>query len=186
MNTTRSEAPYTIFPAVREMRPGDGSFALHGELRITTSHTAIGNRVAATIEGHAGLILRVVSVEDTVPWLRIGAPGNARPAVSAPEHTQGYRLEVTPEAIVIVAPDETGLYYGSCTLEQMLATTAPARAVAVELQSVRILDYPALPWRGVMVDCSRGRVYSLEYLKSLAVMLSRMKMNVLQLYIEHT
>ena len=52
--------------------------------------------------------------------------------------------------------------------------------------SVEIVDWPSLVYRGLMLDVSRGKVPTLETLKLLVDYLSLVKMNVLQLYTEHT
>ena len=49
-----------------------------------------------------------------------------------------------------------------------------------------IRDFPALKRRGLMLDVSRGKVYTRTYLLNLVELLSKLRYNVLQLYVEHT
>jgi hexosaminidase len=54
------------------------------------------------------------------------------------------------------------------------------------LPSLEIRDWPTLAYRGLMLDISRRKVPTLATLKTLVEELSHYKVNVLQLYTEHT
>lgn len=101
-------------------------------------------------------------------------------ACQAPDRPQGYRLKIEPEGICIAAADEPGLRYGLDTLRQILSQADGA------VQCLELEDYPTLLNRGLMLDVSRGKVYTREYLLGLAELLSKLRYNVLQLYTEHT
>jgi hexosaminidase len=93
---------------------------------------------------------------------------------------QAYALDITPNCVVLYANTSTGLFYAVQTLRQCVrlhGTTLPALAVR---------DWPTLPYRGLMLDISRRKVPMVETLKQLAAELSHYKLNVLQLYTEHT
>ncbi|MBI3734050.1 MAG: family 20 glycosylhydrolase [Chloroflexi bacterium] len=94
---------------------------------------------------------------------------------------QGYELTITPERISLTAADEAGIFYGVCTLIQILEQTEDA---AVPCMHVR--DWPDFPARGVMLDISRDKVPSMETLYALVDLLGSWKINQLQLYTEHT
>ena len=96
---------------------------------------------------------------------------------SSPE---AYRLILVPGRIVIAAPDPRGRFYGVQTLRQLL------RQFGAELPALRIDDAPDLSHRGVMHDVSRGKVPTLETLFELVELFASLKINQLQLYIEHT
>ena len=101
-------------------------------------------------------------------------------AGAAPMHKQGYVLHIGQEGIWICAADAAGLQYGLDTLQQILTQAGE------EVMCMEIVDYPSMEYRGLMLDVSRGKVYTRAYLLELAEMLSKMRYNVLQLYIEHT
>lgn len=101
-------------------------------------------------------------------------------AGAAPMHKQGYVLHIAENGIWICAADMAGLQYGLDTLQQILAQAGD------EVMCMEIVDYPSMEYRGLMLDVSRGKVYTRAYLLELAEMLSKMRYNVLQLYIEHT
>ena len=73
---------------------------------------------------------------------------------------EGYRLEVTPEGVIIQAPQATGLFYGVQSLRQLLpAETFGSSKVPTDepfiIPSVRVEDYPRFGWRGMHLDVSR-------------------------------
>ena len=101
----------------------------------------------------------------------------------APERAprqQGYRLHIMPEGILIEGHDEAGVFYGVCTLIQALAQAGR------ELPCLEIEDAPDFPARGVMLDVSRDKVYTMETLYELVDRLAGWKINQVQLYTEHT
>jgi hypothetical protein len=102
---------------------------------------------------------------------------------------QGYRLEVADTGIHLTAADDAGARHGRATLAQLGHPTAPGPASATgpgRLPACRILDWPDLPVRGVMLDVARDRVPTLGSLFALVDRLAAWKINQLQLYTEHT
>jgi len=101
---------------------------------------------------------------------------------AAPEAVadQAYALTITPQAITLYADGPTGLFYGVQTLRQVI------RLRQAQLPALTIRDWPTLRYRGVMLDISRRKVPTVDTLKELVEVLSAYKLNVLQLYTEHT
>lgn len=98
---------------------------------------------------------------------------------------QAYNLSVSAKGIILHAGTPQGLFYAVQTMRQMVRLTGPDM-VNAGLPALTIRDWPALPYRGLMLDISRGKVPTLETLYKLVAELSHYKMNVLQLYTEHT
>lgn len=96
------------------------------------------------------------------------------------EHPQGYQLTITPLEISITAADAAGIFYGVCTLNQLL------KQYGASLPSLTIEDWPDFPARGVMLDISRDKVPTLQTILDLVDLLATLKINQLQLYMEHT
>ena len=65
--------------------------------------------------------------------------------------SEGYRLEVTTNGIVVVSSTAAGAFYARQTLAQ-LAETRDGKTV---YPCCRIDDRPAYPWRGVLIDEGR-------------------------------
>jgi hypothetical protein len=104
---------------------------------------------------------------------------------------QGYLLKITPSSICIEAQDEQGLFYGSCTLVQLIRYYLSFTDKSNVLQKgsvpcLEIEDWPDFVNRGVMLDVSRDKVPTMETVFSLVDLLASWKINQLQLYTEHT
>ena len=93
---------------------------------------------------------------------------------------EAYRLTVTPNEITIYACCNRGFLYGASTLIQLCKTSRG------EIGCLDIADEPSYPNRGYMLDVSRGRVPTMENLKTLVDRLSLYKINQLQLYVENS
>ena len=82
---------------------------------------------------------------------------------------EAYKLSITSDLISLKAYTDTGLYRGLQTLRQLYERGGWTARV--------ILDWPAFPWRGFMMDV--GRTYiPLEELKQEIDLLARFKVNV--------
>lgn len=94
---------------------------------------------------------------------------------------EGYALHIAPDEIVLAAATRTGLFYGVQTLKQLL------RGFRTEgrLPALRIADWPALRYRGLMDDISRGPVPTLATMKAQVRRLAELKLNLLTYYTEH-
>jgi len=93
---------------------------------------------------------------------------------------EGYHIEILASGIRLNAGDAHGMLYGAQTLRQIAAQYPD------ELPQLVITDSPDLPVRGFMLDVSRTRVPTQAELFDLVRALGRLRVNQLQLYIEHT
>ena len=102
--------------------------------------------------------------------------------------TEGYAL--TTDAgpggaggrIDVVAATAAGLFYGAQTIRQVIDGDGPRARVL----GVRVRDRPAIRWRGLHDDLSRGGVPTLDFQKQQIRTLAAYKMNVYSPYFEHT
>lgn len=93
---------------------------------------------------------------------------------------QEYRLEIEKDGIVIEGGSDTAVLYGIQTLRQMI------RQKGACLPCLLIEDRPDMEYRGFYHDITRGRIPTMDYLKSMADRLAFYKINQLQLYVEHS
>jgi hypothetical protein len=177
-------------PASIEIIPG--SYTFEPSLPISLSADAEGTeRIAA---GQLDATLSTRSVEGVIESGTPGAHGGIILAVtgrdpgwlSEDEQTsedgaspEAYRLTIRPDRIVVAGAAPAGLVQGVRTLIQILATADTFPCLTID-------DAPALPWRGVMLDISRGRVPTLATLKTIVDVLASFKLNMFQLYMENT
>ena len=89
-----------------------------------------------------------------------------------------YTLSIDADGIRITASYDEGLYRAATSLLQLL------RKQGTQLKYARIQDKPELRRRGYMLDISRGRIPTVETVKSLIDFLSGLKYNEFQLYFE--
>ena len=108
------------------------------------------------------------------------APGDIALCIDTALPATRYTLAVTPEGVRLAAGDDEALCNGVQTLIQYLEQKGAV------LPALEVEDWPDLPNRGYYQDCSRGRVPKMSYLKRVADLLCRYKVNQWQLYIEHT
>ena len=92
------------------------------------------------------------------------------PAEQAQLGAEGYRLEVTAEAVHITAATEAGAFYGRQTALQL--ALAPGGRVPL----LTITDQPRYAWRGYLLDVSRHFAPPAE-LKALLDEMARYKLN---------
>ena len=93
---------------------------------------------------------------------------------------QGYVIIINKNGILVKASDELGFRYGIDSFIKIFEESQE------KLNCMEIYDYPTLKKRGLMLDISRGKVYTLDYLLDLMDLLKKLRFNVFQLYIEHT
>ena len=106
--------------------------------------------------------------------VRIGGPGAPRPP-------EGYRLTVGPHAAYVTAADAEGAFDALATLAQLPYRTPAGWA----LPCARISDAPALRWRVLSDDVSRGPLPTMRYFKERIRTIASFKMNGYSPYMEH-
>jgi hypothetical protein len=105
---------------------------------------------------------------------------------------EGYVIDATKDRIVVAARTAQGVFYGAQTLRQMInradisQSGKGSRTLLAGCPSAAIMDWPAMRWRGLHDDISRGPVPTLDYFKKQIRIISGYKLNLFSLYIEHT
>jgi hypothetical protein len=174
-------ASLALVPMPREVVFRTGGAALGPEW-VVSSTGADDGEAARLLAGEAASgyrwTWRVVVAGDrprTIELRAIAPPADA-PALFA---EQGYTLDITGERMVISGATAQGRLYGVQTLRQLMRAH-PDGAIPC----LRIRDYPAMAWRGVSDDISRGQVSTVADFKDIIRQLAYYKVNLYQLYIE--
>jgi hypothetical protein len=89
-------------------------------------------------------------------------------------------MSIRPEGIQLQAAAPAGIFYGVCTLAQLVDQ------YGVELPTLEIEDAPDFPVRGALLDISRNKVPHMKHLEGFVDLLASWKINQLQLYTENT
>ncbi len=93
---------------------------------------------------------------------------------------QAYELQLEQGACILRAGGEAGAFYG------LLAFVQIVEQFGNVVPALTIKDGPDFPARGVMLDVSRCKVPTMETCRQLIDRLAVLRINQLQLYIEHT
>jgi len=176
-----------LLPTPRQLESLEGTLPLtDGRLILLDSANPQSLRFAALRFQHA------LHDRFNLTWEIVASKATPRNQIAltlrlTPEqkHPEGYELVVAPDGITIEAGDEAGIFYGVCTLIQIVESSALA-APHSTLRTLRIADWPDFPARGVMLDVSRNKVPAMDTLLKLVDLLAGWKVNQLQLYTEHT
>ncbi|HEV2485409.1 MAG TPA: glycoside hydrolase family 20 zincin-like fold domain-containing protein [Terracidiphilus sp.] len=96
--------------------------------------------------------------------------------------SEGYVLVAESHQTSIVAASGAGIFYGVQTFKQLLPLPGTER----ELPTGTVRDWPAMRYRGVQDDLSRGPVPTLEYQKHQIRVFAAFKANIYSPYFEHT
>ncbi len=176
-----SESPL-LLPNPRYLIRDKGSLTLDGErlIVIDGAHAPALRFSAVRLQealARAGVSWDVAAGSH-LPVEKIGVTLDVTPG--SVRHIQGYEMTITPRAVHLVAQTPAAIFYAVMTLIQLLDQYGRV------LPTMRILDWPDYPNRGVMLDISRDKVPSMETLRDLVDLLASWKINQLQLYTEHT
>jgi hypothetical protein len=163
-----------LLPQPRHLTLTNGIFDLNGPL-ILQCTTQISPRLYHAVES---LKLALPEPPHSVEPSPVKISITVDSASGIPP--QGYDLSITENRIHLTAEDEAGVFYGICTLKQLI------KQYRSGLPSLEIHDSPDFPVRGVMLDISRDKVPTMDTLRQLIGLLAGWKITQIQLYMEHT
>lgn len=97
-------------------------------------------------------------------------------------HDEGYALVTDGNIMYDIAATGSGIFYGAQTVKQLVVGSG-ANAV---LHGVVVRDWPAMKYRGLDDDLSRGPIPTLAFQKHQVRALSEYKVNIYSPYFENT
>jgi hypothetical protein len=104
------------------------------------------------------------------------------PTFTAEMRPEGYTIATTPGTLTLTGATAAGLFYAAQTAKQLIESS-PNGFV---LRAVDIHDWPAMKYRGLHDDLSRGPVDTLDFQKHLIRTLAAYKVNLYSPYFENT
>ena len=123
-----------------------------------------------------------------ITLIRADAPA-AKPILDAvgvvlgdEQRAEGYAVVVDKDQAVVLAASAAGLFYGAQTIKQLVRTDGADPLI----YTGTIRDWPAMRWRGMQDDLSRGPLPTLDYQKVQIRNFAAFKLNVYSPYYEHT
>lgn len=96
--------------------------------------------------------------------------------------SEGYILVLEPHQAAIIGASSSGVFYGVQTFKQLLPLPGASRA----LSTGTVRDWPAMRYRGISDDLSRGPFPTLDFQKHQIRVLASFKINIYSPYFEHT
>jgi hexosaminidase len=174
--------PPAIIPQPEKVELRDGSFRLAPNTRIYVDFASrpTGKMLAARLRQSTGYKFPVVTK------LLSSAPvGNDILLTTKSARTnlgpEGYELTASANSVVIRAPAQAGVFYGTRTLLQLLPPEIFSTNIVAgkdwQMPCVQIEDQPRFKWRGLMLDVSR-HFYSKQEVEQLLDLMALYKLNV--------
>lgn len=170
-----------LIPLPQKIERLDGAFVLSPQTRIyadwasrqTAKLLALRLRQAT---GYQLKISRMIFSSAPVANCILLTTKNANTNLGA----EGYELTVATNSVVIRAPAQAGVFYGSQTLLQLLPPEIFSTNVVAnanwQMPCVQIEDWPRFKWRGMMLDVSR-HFYGKPEVERLLDQMARFKLN---------
>jgi hexosaminidase len=164
-----------LVPMPREVHPTSDQPLASG-IRITCAGCTAEDQFAAD-DLATTLRERGISIGATTIQLVRSAAG------STPEmKAEGYTIAPSAGGLTVTAASAEGLFYGAQTVKQLI--DGSGTSAVLHLASIR--DWPALRYRGLDDDLSRGPVPTLDFQKKQIRTLAAYKLNIYSPYFEHT
>jgi hypothetical protein len=112
------------------------------------------------------------------------APSTTAPPTPMPDEMkpEGYAILPDGKGLALTAATDAGIFYALQTVKQLVTGTG-TNAV---LHQATIRDWPAMRYRGLDDDLSRGPVTTLDFEKKMVRTLAAYKINLYSPYFEHT
>ena len=100
---------------------------------------------------------------------------------------EGYVIATSATGVEVIGATASGVFYGAQTVKQMVEVKPGlSGGVTAVLHGARIRDWPAMAYRGLDDDLSRGPVPTLDFQKKMIRTLAAYKQNIYSPYFEHT
>ncbi|TWF34875.1 hexosaminidase [Chitinophaga polysaccharea] len=158
-----------IIPQPSEVKMLTGTFTLSGATAIIPGKSAgEANLLAQALQESYSMVLPLKpSAKNN--YIRL----SLNPALKKELGEEGYQLQVTPDHVDITAATNTGIFYGTQSLRQLITTNGNVYTI----NAVAIKDKPRFGWRAFMLD--EGRYFKGgETVKRLLDEMALLKMNV--------
>lgn len=179
--TVKAQETNTNFPLIpypTALTAGKGSFSITANTHLVSEDPRFANeaeQLNLLLEQYLGKPLKQGGTAQHNITLRYDD------SIKFPE---GYQLNSTQNAVILVAKEAAGMFRAVETLRQLLPADEhnPKLLTKLSLPAVIISDHPAYAWRGMHLDVSR-HFFSLNYLRKFIDLLALYKFNKFHLHL---
>lgn len=168
-----------LLPTPRSFRPGSGAFRLGTDVPIVLEEGSTGSDFRTAVALRDAIAAKTGVVLPIETHARPQDLGARMELLRTREEGDSYSIQVEPDRVRARGEGAAGLRYAVETVSQLLL---PGKT---KLPCCSLEDAPDLKMRGVLIDISRGKVPTLETLKSVVDFMVGVKLNLLMLYTEH-
>jgi hexosaminidase len=178
-----AQSSVKLIPIPREVRAAAERPLAHGVRVVCAAPCATEDQFAAE-DLKAALLARNIPVTEAegfpVELTRLSAHPDER--FTDEMKAEGYLVHTTSSGLTVVGDTAEGVFYGAQTVKQLIEGDGK-RAV---LHGANIRDWPAMKYRGLDDDMSRGPITTLEFEKRMIRTIAAYKINLYSPYFEHT
>jgi hexosaminidase len=178
-----AQSPLKLVPIPREVHATVTEPLVHGVRIVCSAPCATEDQFAAD-DLAAALLARNIPVTEAngfpIELTRLNA--HPDPKFTDEMKAEGYLVTTTTTGLTVVGATAEGLFYGAQTVKQFIEGIG-ANAV---LHAANIRDWPAMKYRGLDDDLSRGPITTLEFEKYMIRTIAAYKINLYSPYFEHT
>lgn len=154
---------WSVTPQPNAITYSPGTFSMEGGISISAADTTLGPTVTFfELRFEALGIPTSTSAQNSIRLERTSASELG---------SEGYRLEITPQSIVLTAKTNQGFFYGLMTLYQQVLFSR-----ILEIPCGTLTDAPRFGYRGFMLDESR-HFFGKEKVKQLIEIMALFKLN---------
>lgn len=192
-----AQSPLKLIPTPRELQPGMVQPLSQG-IQVTCASPCSAEDSFAVDDLKGYLTSQGITVNSTSPVnilvVRYGSPisksiltdatPGKKPQADFPAQmkAEGYAIIPDGKGLAITAASGSGIFYALQTTKQLITGYGPAAT----LHAVTIRDWPAMQYRGLSDDLSRGPFPTFEFQKKQIRVLAAYKVNIYSPYFEHT
>ncbi len=173
-----------LIPMPREIHATtDVKLATKG-IHIVCEMCKVDDKFAAT-DFAATLKDRKIRVSDTGFRVVIARMPHALPAgvtFDSAMKPEGYVITATSTSLTVIGATSEGVFYGVQTVKQLIA--GDGSSAVLHLANIR--DWPAMKYRGLSDDLSRGPFPTIDFIKKQIRTLASVKANIYSPYMENT
>ncbi|MDD0858726.1 discoidin domain-containing protein [Arthrobacter alpinus] len=170
-----------VVPSLHEWTGGAGTVEIKPTSRIVVSAALnqIGEEFSDDLAEMTGLELDVVTGASQPGDISLVLDIADKYATGGERYdAEGYKLDVSAEEVVVTAPTETGAYYGTRSILQIMTQTDGRNKLPVG----GAVDWPDYEARGFILDVGR-RVFSADFVDDYIKMMSYYKLNRFQIHL---
>ncbi|HEV2495467.1 MAG TPA: beta-N-acetylhexosaminidase [Terriglobia bacterium] len=179
-----------MLPRPQEVRYGTGQLPVRGlAINFTTPPTSedrfAAQQLSSALSEKAGTAVPVAAEHGTSAAIQLNRTASAADLAQpgeqpGPDSPEAYSIRISTDGAEVRARSSRGLFYGVQTLRQLVEGEGPGAALPV----VAIRDWPALAYRGTMVDMSHGPLPTEKEAERQLDFLARFKDNQYYFYSE--